>query len=53
MKPKVNTENSMFNLSPYESFETKPYKMYSAKKIIKQKIKKIKEKNGEIDIPQK
>jgi hypothetical protein len=51
MKKKINVENSMFGLSPYETFESKPDTLKKSKDTIKDILNKSKKNKGEVDSP--
>lgn len=48
MKKKINLENSMFSLSPYESFESKPDTLKKSKDTIKEILNKSKKKDNKL-----
>ena len=51
MKKKINVENSMFSLSPYETFEPKSDTLKKSKDTIKEILNKSKKNKGEVDSP--
>ena len=51
MKKKINVENSMFSLSPYETFEPKPDTLKKSKDTIKEILNESKKNKGEVDSP--